>query len=168
MIVTTLSFILTISLVSNAKVQSIEPDSVRHFAKWAPIEIPFTGPDSRGRGEPNPFAISLDVFFTSPSGRPYRVPGFFDGNGRGGLDGDVWPWLGGTPREAMANGERDARFDIAKLAQWRELFEYMQIKGVVPYLVLEDDSAWKGYKHERYYREIIARRGVAVKVKLRS
>jgi hypothetical protein len=35
----------------------------------------------------------------------------------------------------------------------------MQSKGVVPYLVLEDDSAWKGYDHARYYREIIARFG---------
>ena len=256
--------------------------SVGCFAKWAPIEIVFTGPESRGRGEPNPFAISLEVLFASPSGTQYLVPGFYDGDGRGGLDGDVWkvrfsadetghwkyvsksndrrldghsgefavteppedapgfyrwgrleytgtaenklrylkfhdgpywlkagcddpenflggydnyntmakrkaaidylaarginslyimthniggddrdvwPWLGGTPREAIANGGRDARFDIAKLAQWRELFEYMQTKGVVPYLILEDDSAWKGYNCARYYREIIARFG---------
>ena len=32
----------------------------------------------------------------------------------------------------------------------------MQRKGVLPYIVLEDDSAWKGYDHTRYYREIIA------------
>jgi hypothetical protein len=35
----------------------------------------------------------------------------------------------------------------------------MQTKGVVPYVVLEDDSAWKGYDHERYYREMVARFG---------
>jgi len=257
-------------------------ENVRSLAKWASIEITFTGPESRGEGEPNPFAVLLDVMFTGPSGRQYRVPGFYDGDGRGGLDGDlwkvrfsadetghwkyisqsddrrldghsgqftviespedapafyrwgrleytgtaenklrylkfrdgpywlkagcddpenflggyrnynttakrkaaidylagrginsfyimthnlggddrdVWPWLGETPREAMANGGRDARFDIAKLAQWRELLEYMQTKGVVPYLVLEDDSAWKGYRHGRYYREVIARFG---------
>ncbi len=257
-------------------------DHVRRFAKWAPIEIALTGPPSRGRGEPNPFAVSLDVLFTGPSGTQYRVPGFYDGDGRGGLDGsvwkvrfsadeigpwkyvsqsndrqldgrsgeftvteppenapafyrwgrleytgtaenrlrylkfrdgpywlkagcddpenflggydnyntlakrkaavdylatrginsvyimthnlggddrDVWPWLGATPRQAMANGGANARFDVAKLAQWRELFEYMQTKGVVPYLVLEDDSAWKGYRHRRYYREMIARFG---------
>jgi hypothetical protein len=257
-------------------------NSMRHFAKWAPIEITFTGPVSQGRGEPNPFAVSLDVLFTGPGGAQYRVPGFYDGDGQGGLDGDVWkvrfsadetgqwkyasqsdnrrldghsgeftvtepsedapefyrwgrleytgraknelrylkfrdgpywlkagcddpenflggynnyntlakrkaaidylaarginslytmthniggdnrdvwPWLGGTQREAMANSGRDARFDIAKLDQWRELFEYMQIKGVVPYLVLEDDSAFKGYDHARYYCEMIARFG---------
>ena len=254
--------------------------SVGRVAKWAPIEIAFTGPECKGRGAPNPFCIPLDVVFTSPSGRQYRVPGFYDGDGRCGLDGsvwkvrfsadetgewtyasqskdgqldghsgtfavteppedapafyrwgrleytgtaenklrylkfrdgpywlkagcddpenflgsysnyntmdkrkaavdylaargvnslyimthniggddrDVWPWLGNTPREAMANGGGDVRFDVAKLAEWRELFEYMQAKGVVPYLVLEDDSAWKGYDHMLYYRELIAR-----------
>jgi hypothetical protein len=257
-------------------------ERARRFAKWAPIEFVFTGPESRGRGERNPFAVSIDVVFTGPSGKKYRVPGFYDGDGRGGLDGnvwkirfsadetgpwkyvsqsknsrldghsgeftvteppedapefyrwgrleytgtaennirylkfrdgpywlkagcddpenflggydnynttakrraaidylaarginsfyimthnvngddrDVWPWLGDTERRAKANGGDNARFDVAKLAQWRELFEHMQNKGVVPYLVLEDDSAWKGYDHARYYREMIARFG---------
>ncbi len=252
------------------------------FAKWSKIDIAFTGPASRGRGEPNPFAVRLDVVFASPSGKQHHVPGFYDGDGKGGLDGDVWkvrfsadelgqwnfktnsnmkildghtgrfavtktpeaaqgfwkwgrlesvgaaknkirylkfrdgpywlkagcddpenflgnyrnyntlakrmaaidylaergvnsfyimthniggddkdvwPWLGKTQQEAMSNGGSDARFDVAKLDNWRQLFEYMQTKGVVPYLVLEDDSAWKGYDHNRYYREIIARFG---------
>ncbi|MHC4435169.1 MAG: DUF5060 domain-containing protein, partial [Planctomycetota bacterium] len=257
-------------------------DSIGNIAKWAPIEIEFKGPLSKGRGEPNPFGIFLNVLFASPAGKQYRVPGFYDGNGGGGLDGDVWkvrfsadevgrwnyvsqsdnrqldghsgkfivieppedappfyrwgrleytgtaengirylkfrdgpywlkagcddpenflgnydnyntmakrkaavdylaarginsfyimthniggddkdvwPWLGDTPRQAMVNGGAEARFDIAKLAEWRELFEHMQTKGVVPYLVLEDDSAWDGYDHDRYYREMIARFG---------
>jgi hypothetical protein len=71
----------------------------------------------------------------------------------------VWPWLGHSGRYALANGAGDVRFDVAKLDEWRESFEYMQAKGVVPYLVLEDDSAWKGYDRGRYYREIIARFG---------
>lgn len=252
------------------------------FGKWSKIELRFTGPDSMATGALNPFAIQLDVVFVGPAGRSYRVPGFYNGDGRGGADGnvwavrfaadatgewryrtvsnapklhghtakftvtavpksakgfwrwgrlehpgtaangirylkfrdgpywlkagcddpenflgkfknyntpakrraaidtlaarginslyimthnlrgdhrDVWPWLGRTEREAMANGGRNARFDIAKLEEWRALFEYMQTKGVVPYLVLEDDSAWKGYDHARYYREIIARFG---------
>ena len=252
------------------------------FAKWSKIEIAFTGPDSRGRGEPNPFTVRLNATFTSPSGKQTIVPGFYDGDGRNGLDGhvwkvrfsadelgpwkfktqcgnklldgktgrftvvkvagtargfwkwgrlesvgtsenkirylkfrdgpywlkagcddpenflggyrnyntlakrraaidylserginslyimthniggddkDVWPWLGKTQREAMANGGRDARFDVAKLDDWRKLFETMQTKGVAPYLILEDDSAWTGYDHDRYYREITARFG---------
>ena len=258
------------------------PGYIGTFAKWAKIEIEMIGPDSQGAGNPNPFDILLDVTFTGPGAEEYNVPGFYDGDGNGGMDGDVWkvrfsadqigrwtftssssgsqldgytgsfdvirppgsaadfykwgrleyvgtpenkirylkfhdgpywlkagcddpenflgsygnyntmtkrkaavdylagrginslyimthnvggddrdvwPWLGETPQQAMANGGRDVRFDVAKLAQWRKLFEYMQTKGVVPYLILEDDSAWKGYDHARYYRELIARFG---------
>lgn len=256
--------------------------SVGTFAKWAKVEIPMTGPDSLGTGTPNPFSIFVDVTFTGPSGQTYTVPGFYDGDGRGGLDGnvwkvrfsadetgswkfasrsanaeldgyagsftvteppadapdfyqwgrleyvgtpangmrylkfrdgpywlkagcddpenflgaftnydtnakrkaavdylaakginslymmthnldgdhkDVWPWLGKTAKEAMANGGADARFDVAKLGEWLDLFEYMQAQGVACYIVLEDDSAWTGYDYERYYRELIARFG---------
>jgi hypothetical protein len=76
-----------------------------------------------------------------------------------GDDKDVWPWLGSNQEEAMSNGAGQVRFDVAKLNQWCQLFDYMQSKGVVPYLVLEDDSAWKGYDRDRYYRELVARFG---------
>ncbi len=260
----------------------VDADECGPFAKWSKIELTFAGPESQGRGEPNPFAVRFDVHFTSSNGVQFQVPGFYDGDGQGGLDGnvwkvrfsagelgdwkfktrsdnnrldgktgqftvtntsdeavgfwkwgrlesvgtaknkirylkfrdgpywlkagcddpenflgnyvnyntsakrkiaidyladrginscyimthniggddkDVWPWLGESQQDAMLNGGSDSRFDVAKLEQWRELFEYMQSKGVVPYVVLEDDSAWKGYDHNRYYREIIARFG---------
>ncbi len=255
---------------------------LRTFVKWSKIELTFTGPASSCLGKPNPFAVRLDVDFISPTGKRYRVPGFYDGDGKGAFDGDVWkvrfsadelgqwkfttnsdqesldgqtgrftvtktpesargfwkwgrlesvgtadnkirylkfrdgpywlkagcddpenflgnyrnyntlakrktaidyladrginslyivthniggddrdvwPWLGTTQREAKSNGGSDARFDVVKLEEWRQLFEYMQAKGVVPYLVLEDDSAWKEYDHGRYYRELVARFG---------
>ncbi len=256
--------------------------SQESFAKWTKIELAFRGPSTGQEGAPNPFAVAIDVTFTSPSSRQFSVPGFFDGNGKGSPDGniwkvrfsadevgpwsyvttssseqlnghsgsfhvtdvpaeqvgfwkwgrlesvgtpqdhirylkfrdgpywlkagcddpenflgdsqnfntlqkrkdavdylaarginslymmlhnirgdnnDVWPWLGDTPEEARKHAGEDARFDLVRLEQWRELFEYMQSKGVVPYLILEDDSAWKGYDHARYYREVIARFG---------
>ena len=252
------------------------------FAKWAKIEIALPGPPSRSTGNPNPFGLLADAAFTSPSGRQATVPGFYDGDGKGGLDGsawkvrfsadevgewtfvsksvhepldghrgsftvtavpedaqgfwrwgrletvgtpdsgvrylkfrdgpywlkagcddpenflgrcrnydtpgkrraavdylagkginslylmthnidgdgkDVWPWLGKTASEAKANAGTGARCDIATLEEWRDLFEHMQTRGVVPYLVLEDDSAWAKYDHARYYREMIARFG---------
>jgi hypothetical protein len=252
------------------------------FDKWHEIEITLTGPDSQGRSDPNPFAIHFDVTFTSPTGRKYQVPGFYNGDGRGGFNGsvwmvrfsadetgtwtfasksenkyldsytgsfhvgelaseapdfyrwgrleavgtasnkirylkfrdgpywlkagcdspenflggyenyntsakrkaaieyladkginsmyimthnlggdnrDVWPWVGKSAGGARVNSSGNVRFDIARLEEWYQLFRYMQSKGVVPYLVLEDDSAWKGYDHARYYREIIARFG---------
>jgi hypothetical protein len=60
------------------------------FGKWSRIELTFRGPDNKGRGEPNPFAVKLDVRFTSPTGKSSVVPGFYNGNGAGGLDGNVW------------------------------------------------------------------------------
>lgn len=272
-------FGLTFSLAFSALAIGAQED---RFAKWSKVELTFRGPASLGRGEPNPFAVSLDADFRSPGGKRCRVPGFYDGDGRGGLDGDVWkvrfsadetgqwtfttisdnqqlhgqtgrfvvtdapagaegfwrsgrleavgtadngvrylkfrngpywlkagcddpenflgksknydtldkrkvavdylarhginslyvmtsnidgddkdvwPWLGETPREAKANSAGNVRFDVARLEQWRELFEHMQTNGVVTYLVLEDDNAWQGYDHARYYRAIIARFG---------
>jgi len=265
-----------------ASVDSCDMGDMGELEKWREVEIAFTGPDSRGRGNPNPFGIHVDVTFISPTGGKYRVPGFYNGDGRGGLDGrvwmvrfsadeigkwtftsesenknldgctgsfrvvksagespdfyrwgrleafgtasnkirylkfrdgaywlkagcddpenflgdyehyntmkkrkaavkylagkginsiyimthnldgddrDVWPWLGDSAQEAKNNGSGDVRFDISRLEEWHQLFVYMQSEGVVPHIVLEDDSAWKGYDHERYYREIIARFG---------
>lgn len=261
---------------------SSSASEVREYAKWGPIQLEFVGPESRGRGQPNPFATRLDCRFTSPTGRQFVVPGFYDGDGYHGIDGrtwrvrfsadeigvwgyltespvaelnghqgqfavtevpvdargfwqwgrleytgtpenqirylkfrdgpywlkagcddpenflgnyanfntlskrkaavdylaerkinslyimthnldgddnDVWPWLGDRPSIAKENSAGDVRFDLAKLAEWRVLFEHMQSRGVVPYLVLEDDSAWSGYDHRLYYRELIARFG---------
>lgn len=275
-------FPATLLTASLAQAAGKDSGCIGQFAKWAKVEIVLSGPKSRGNGQPNPFGIFVDGVFTSPTGKQTKVPGFYDGDGTGGLDGnvwrvrfsadesgrwtfastsknrlldgykgwftidavpndapgfyrwgrleaigtasnqirylkfrdgpywlkagcddpenflggyksygtlakrkaavdylaarginslymmthniggddkDVWPWLGGTAQQAMSNAGREARFDVAKLRGWRQLFEYMQAKGIVPYLVLEDDSAWKEYDHSRYYRELIARFG---------
>jgi len=75
------------------------------------------------------------------------------------VDGDarsVWPWVGATEAEARANHEH---FALAKLEEWEALFSYLQSKGVVLHLVLEDDSAWTGFNRGMYYREMVARFG---------
>jgi RHS repeat-associated protein len=54
------------------------------------VELRFSGPASLGAGQPNPFTLQLDVTFTGPAGQTFVVPGFYDGDGLGGLDGDVW------------------------------------------------------------------------------
>ncbi len=274
--------IFPLFLTSPSDAAGKEIGDIGSFDKWAKIEISMTGPDSIGTGIPNPFSVFVDVMFTGPSGQKYIVPGFYNGDGGDGLNGniwmvrfsadeigswtfisqstnsqldgyvgsfmvndvsanapdfyrwgrleytgtatnkirylkfrdgpywlkagsddpenflgdfsnydtqakrksaidylsgkginsqyfmthnvdgdneDVWPWLGATTSEAKSNGSGTVRFDIIKLEEWLELFEYMQIKGVVPYIVLEDDSAWTGYDHQRYYRELIARFG---------
>jgi hypothetical protein len=56
------------------------------------VEIHFDGPEaSESDVDPNPFLdFRLQVKFTSPEGRVYDVPGFFNGDGHGGGSGHVW------------------------------------------------------------------------------
>jgi hypothetical protein len=244
------------------------------------LEINLSGPASSGMGTPNPFLIDVEITFTGPGNQTYVVPGFYDGDGAGGMDGstwkarfspdaagtwtyntsspnslldgesgsfevvdggvcqpylpgglpdlpcigrlesvgdhylkfkdgtywlkgganepedflapgqtvgfsdkeaainylsskgvnslyimlnniggdgnNVWPWVGSTSSQAQSNQER---FDIQKLTEWEQIFTYIQEKGIVLHLVLEDDSGWTGFNRDRYYREMIARFG---------
>ncbi len=78
---------MEVSLLTSAatKARSLGP-----FPKWQRIEIILHGPLSQGRGETNPFSVFVDATFTAPSGRIFKMPGFYDGDGQGGLDGNVW------------------------------------------------------------------------------
>jgi hypothetical protein len=69
---------------------------------------------------------------------------------------NVCPWLM-DPAISNPVREQSERFDLPKLARWEELFGYIQSKGIVLHLVLEDDSAWTGFNRELYYREMVAR-----------
>jgi len=62
------------------------------YRKWHPMEIHFHGPEAKELDtEPNPFLdYRLQVLFTSPRGVEYNVPGFFNGDGKGEGNGDVW------------------------------------------------------------------------------
>lgn len=59
---------------------------------WRTLTLDFPGPvTAEGRSDPNPFLdYRLQVVFTGPSGQVYDVPGFYDGDGRGGDTGNVW------------------------------------------------------------------------------
>lgn len=75
------------------------------------------------------------------------------------IDGDFndsWPWLGSTPNQAKSNS---SRFDVAKLGRWEDFFNYVESKGMVLNMVLDDDSAYHSYDRNLYYREMIARFG---------
>jgi hypothetical protein len=60
--------------------------------KWHPLTISFAGPSSTETSNaPNPFLdYRLQVSFTSPSGKSFEVPGFYDGDGNGASSGSVW------------------------------------------------------------------------------
>ncbi len=68
---------------------------------WHPLTVTFRGPEANETdNHPNPFLdYRLQVTLTGPSGQTYNVPGFFDGDGLGGADGDVWR-IRFTPDEA--------------------------------------------------------------------
>jgi hypothetical protein len=60
--------------------------------KWEAVSIAFQGPAANAAdNQPNPFLdYRLQVVFAGPGGKEYNVPGFFDGDGRGGQSGTVW------------------------------------------------------------------------------
>jgi hypothetical protein len=75
------------------------------------------------------------------------------------IDGDrkdTWPWVGETESQAKSNADR---FDVDKLQAWEDFFAFAQRKGIVLHIVLNDDSAWRGYDEQLYIREMIARFG---------
>jgi Domain of unknown function (DUF5060)/Putative collagen-binding domain of a collagenase len=59
---------------------------------WQPLTFTFEGPEaSAADRSPNPFRdYRLQVRFAGPGGRSYLVPGYFDGDGAGGLKGRAW------------------------------------------------------------------------------
>ncbi len=69
-----------------------EPTVEGRLAVWHPATITFAGPEaSEKASSPNPFLdIRLEVVFSGPANQKYVVPGFFDGDERGGSKGRVW------------------------------------------------------------------------------
>lgn len=70
---------------------------------------------------------------------------------------DVWPYVSHTDF---------TRFDVSKLAQWDQLFEYMQSKGILLHIVTQEtenerllDDGDVGPNRTLYYQELIARFG---------
>ena len=59
---------------------------------WHPITITFEGPQAAETDDaPNPFLdLRLQVVFTGPDNQLFVVPGFFDGDGKGGSSGKAW------------------------------------------------------------------------------
>jgi uncharacterized protein YaiE (UPF0345 family) len=94
--------------VNNAKVAAIEVLSATSdelppakgpgvvtgtLKKWQTVSIDFAGPASNEKANaPNPFLdYRLQVLFTHQgTGKTYNVPGFFDGDGKGGAAGNIW------------------------------------------------------------------------------
>lgn len=65
-------------------------ETLPSFYRWGKVEIIVKGPFMKAAGEPNPFDVVLDIMFTGPDGTGFLAPAFYDGDGRGGLDGNIW------------------------------------------------------------------------------
>ncbi|MCJ7695082.1 MAG: DUF5060 domain-containing protein, partial [Anaerolineaceae bacterium] len=66
------------------------PTPIPSFSLYQSVEFVLTGPNSIGMGTPNPFQIEVEITLSGPGGQTYTVPGFFDGDGNGGMDGSTW------------------------------------------------------------------------------
>ena len=102
-------------------------------------------------GDWNAKKAAVDYLSSKGANSIYVITNNIDGDRH-----DTWPWVGATEAEAKANSNQ---FDDAKLQQWEDFFTYVQSKGIVLHIVLNDDGAWSGYDHELYLREMIARFG---------
>lgn len=86
---------------------------------------------------------------------------------------DIYPFLGTTtygtnvPTSITTTATRSSnvnRFNLAKMNDWDEVIQYAEQRGVVPYLVFNDDSAYHAYNNEIYYRYLVGRLGYHVAV----
>ncbi|MHC4679360.1 MAG: DUF5060 domain-containing protein [Planctomycetota bacterium] len=93
-----------------------EPTIRGELRVWQPVTIQFYGPGAHELdSNPNPFLdYRLNVEFTGPAGRGYIVPGFFDGDGRGGASGSIWA----------------VRFTPDKAGQWKYVASFRAGKNV--------------------------------------
>ncbi len=72
--------------------QAAESQLAGRPVAWHPLTLSFEGPRAAATdNQPNPFLdVRLQVAFEGPEGRHYDVPGYFDGDGQGGPQGNVW------------------------------------------------------------------------------
>lgn len=79
-------------VIENLESRSMLADVSGAMAQFQAVTLSFNGPQSTElQNNPNPFLdYKLQVNVTSPSGESYSLPGFFNGDGRGGGAGTVW------------------------------------------------------------------------------
>ncbi|MDA1052699.1 MAG: DUF5060 domain-containing protein [Planctomycetota bacterium] len=118
-----------------------------------------TGPTSAAFGEPNPFAEVVVGVFTSPGGKRFIVPGVYDGDGKGGVDGNVWkvrfaadqigPWSFRSLSENKLLEGNAASFtvttppdDAPDFYRWGHLEAISTAEDKIRYLKFRDGPYW--------------------------
>ena len=75
----------------HAPLETAQQIEISRYPSGSKVEIFLNGPDSKGLDpESNPFALQVDVIVRNPDGDLITIPAFYDGDGHGGLDGDLW------------------------------------------------------------------------------
>ena len=66
---------------------STSEETLGTFTQWSEVEIPFKGPSSSGLSvDNNPFQVDFAVTFFDPAGNQIVIPGFYQGDGRAGME----------------------------------------------------------------------------------
>jgi len=81
---------LVSSAATSGKAGGLDLGDLGTYPMWSRVEIVLPGPASEGMATPNPFLVAVDVRFTGPGAQVFVVPSFYDGDGSGGMDGNVW------------------------------------------------------------------------------
>ncbi|VGO13661.1 hypothetical protein PDESU_02218 [Pontiella desulfatans] len=94
---------------------------------WHPLTISFSGPVASEMDQsPNPFLdYRMQVQLTAPSGKTVQVPGYFDGDGKGGATGSVWR----------------VKFSPDEAGKWRYTISFRQGPNVSISLVANEGKA---------------------------
>ncbi len=106
-LVSTKYFFVVTLLCLNA-CTSVETGAPVSVMQWHKLGLTFNGPNTSESADPNPFMdYRLDVVFTSPAGKEYRVPGFYAADGQAGESG------------ATAGNKWRVLFSPGELGKWR-------------------------------------------------
>ena len=103
------------------------------YRQWSKVELTFAGSSMQGLNPTsNPFLIDVTVTFTGPDGSAYEIPAFYDGDGAGGMDGNIWrarfspplagPWSYTTHSDEPALDEQQGSFEVEEPASCPDYF----------------------------------------------
>lgn len=114
---------------------AVTPDGSRNvgsFVQWSKVEIVLPGPPAQALSPTsNPFRLVVDVTFSDPNGQSVVVPAFYDGDGQGGLDGNVWK-VRFSP-DTPGNWTFRSQSDVAELDGQQGSFAVTAPTGCQPY-----------------------------------
>lgn len=81
---------LTVNFTVKEDVPTTSPGVSGELKKWHKITLAFEGPSVSETGNSNPFLnYRFDVVFTHSTGKSYKVPGYFAGDGNAGETGST-------------------------------------------------------------------------------